>query len=156
MELMGAWNPGVIASLTPDEKPLADLGWFPFPAVDGGEGDAGAMMGGVDGFSCSAEAPKKECTDFLNFFMQKEYQEGYAEAFQTIPANKDAQERRDRPRAAVHPRGVQRGTVRHGLAGHAVRPERRQRAQQRRRRPARRQGHAADIVSAVNDAAAKG
>ena len=38
MELMGAWDPGVIASLTPDEKPLADLGWFPFPAVDGGAG----------------------------------------------------------------------------------------------------------------------
>ena len=33
MELMGAWDPGVIASLTPDQKPLADLGWFPFPAV---------------------------------------------------------------------------------------------------------------------------
>lgn len=91
MELMGAWNPGVIASLTPDEKPLADLGWFPFPEVDGGEGEPGAMMGGVDGFTCSAQAPKEECSAFLNFFMQKEYQEGYAEAFQTIPANQDAQ-----------------------------------------------------------------
>ncbi len=38
MELMGAWDPGVIASLTPDEKPLPDLGWFPFPAVSGGAG----------------------------------------------------------------------------------------------------------------------
>lgn len=92
MELMGAWNPGVIASLTPDEKPLADLGWFPFPAIDGGNGGEGAMMGGVDGFTCSADAPKKECTAFLNFFMQKEHQEGYAEAFQTLPANQDAQE----------------------------------------------------------------
>ncbi|GHD52195.1 ABC transporter substrate-binding protein [Mycetocola manganoxydans] len=92
MELMGAWNPGVIASLTPDEKPLPDLGWFPFPEVDGGEGEPGAMMGGVDGFTCSAEAPQEECSAFLNFFMQKEYQEGYAEAFQTIPANQDAQE----------------------------------------------------------------
>ncbi|MBG6239335.1 multiple sugar transport system substrate-binding protein/raffinose/stachyose/melibiose transport system substrate-binding protein [Mycetocola sp. CAN_C7] len=92
MELMGAWDPGVIASLTPDEKPLADLGWFPFPEVDGGEGEPGAMMGGVDGFTCSAQAPKDECTAFLNFFMQKEYQEGYAEAFQTIPANQDAQD----------------------------------------------------------------
>ncbi len=92
MELMGAWNPGVIASLTPDEKPLADLGWFPFPEIEGGKGAPGAMMGGVDGFSCSAQAPKKECTAFLNFFMQKEQQEGYAEAFQTLPANQDAQD----------------------------------------------------------------
>lgn len=91
MELMGAWNPGVIASLTPDEKPLPGLGWFPFPEVDGGEGAEGAMMGGVDGFTCSAQAPKEECTAFLNFFMQKEHQEAYAEAFQTLPANQDAQ-----------------------------------------------------------------
>ncbi|TFD34719.1 extracellular solute-binding protein [Cryobacterium sp. TMT1-62] len=92
MELMGAWNPGVIASLTPDEKPLADLGWFPFPEIDGGEGAAGAMMGGVDGFTCSAQAPQEECTDFLNFFMQKEQQEGYANAFHTLPANTEAQD----------------------------------------------------------------
>ncbi|GAA1961489.1 extracellular solute-binding protein [Agromyces allii] len=90
MELMGAWDPGVIASLTPDEKPLADLGWFPFPAVDGGDGEAGAMMGGVDGFSCYVDAPK-ECGEFLEFASQKEYQEGYANAFVTLPANKDAQ-----------------------------------------------------------------
>lgn len=90
MELMGAWNPGVIASLTPDQQPLADLGWFPFPAVEGGAGAPGAMMGGVDGFSCSANAPK-ECADFLNFFMQQEYQEGYATAFHTLPASKEAQ-----------------------------------------------------------------
>lgn len=91
MELMGAWNPGVIASLTPDEQPLPDLGWFPFPAVDGGDGDPTAMMGGIDGFSCSAQAPKEECTAFLNFVMQQEHQEGYASAFHTLPASKDAQ-----------------------------------------------------------------
>jgi raffinose/stachyose/melibiose transport system substrate-binding protein len=92
MELMGAWDPGVISSLTPDQKPLADLGWFPFPAVDGGKGAPDAMMGGVDGFTCAAKAPKKQCTAFLNFFMQKKYQEDYATAFQTLPANKDAQD----------------------------------------------------------------
>lgn len=90
MELMGAWNPGVIASLTPDTKPLADLGWFPFPEIEGGDGEPGAMMGGLDGFSCSADAPA-ECSEFLNFSMQKEYQEGYAKAFQTLPASQDAQ-----------------------------------------------------------------
>ncbi len=90
MELMGAWEPGVVASLTPDEQPLADLGWFPFPAVDDGKGEAGAMMGGVDGYSCSVNAPD-ECADFLNFVLSKENQEGYADAFQTLPANKEAQ-----------------------------------------------------------------
>lgn len=90
MELMGAWEPGVVASLTPDQKPLSDLGWFPFPAVDGGQGDPGAMMGGVDGYSCAKNAPAA-CPKFLNFYLQKKYQEGYAKAFQTIPASKDAQ-----------------------------------------------------------------
>jgi raffinose/stachyose/melibiose transport system substrate-binding protein len=90
MELMGAWEPGVVASLTPDTKPLSDLGWFPFPSVDGGQGDPAAMMGGVDGYSCAKGAPK-ECPAFLNFYMQKQYQEGYAKAFQTIPASKEAQ-----------------------------------------------------------------
>lgn len=89
MELMGAWDVGVIASLTPDEKPLADLGWFPFPEVDGGDGEAGAMMGGVDGYSCSVDSPSA-CEDFLNFVSSKKWQEGYATAFQTIPASQDA------------------------------------------------------------------
>lgn len=91
MELMGAWNPGVIADLTPDQEPLADLGWFPFPAVDGGEGDSSAMMGGVDGYSCNAEAPAEECAAFLNFIAQKQQQENYANAFHTLPASQEAQ-----------------------------------------------------------------
>lgn len=90
MELMGAWDPGVIGSLTPDKKPLKDLGWFPFPAVDGGQGDPAAMMGGVDGYSCSVKAPP-ECAKFLNFIIGKQYQEGYANAFHTLPASQEAQ-----------------------------------------------------------------
>lgn len=91
MELMGAWNPGVIADLTPDKQPKADLGWFPFPAVEGGAGDPTAMMGGVDGYSCSSQAPAEECSAFLNFFMSQERQEAYAEAFVTLPASQEAQ-----------------------------------------------------------------
>ncbi|CAN5129785.1 extracellular solute-binding protein [soil metagenome] len=90
MELMGAWDPGVIASLTPDTKPLGDLGWFPFPSVSGGKGGEGAMMGGVDGFSCFVNAPPA-CVDFLNFIAEKANQEAYAVAFQTIPASQEAQ-----------------------------------------------------------------
>ncbi len=90
MELMGAWNPGVIASLTKDTKPMPDLGFFPFPSVPGGQGDPAAIMGGADGYSCSAKAPK-ECTDFLNYLLTKDVQEGYYKAFNSLPVSKEAQ-----------------------------------------------------------------
>jgi multiple sugar transport system substrate-binding protein/raffinose/stachyose/melibiose transport system substrate-binding protein len=91
MELMGGWDVGVIASLTPNEEPLPDLSWFPFPGVEGGQGDPKAIMGGVDGFSCGKDAPAA-CADFLNFVATSDQQKLYAEAYQTIPANKLAQE----------------------------------------------------------------
>lgn len=91
MELMGAWNPGVIADLTPDKQPMEELGWFPFPEVEGGAGDPSAMMGGVDGYACWAQAPAEECAAFLNFYMSQERQEAYAEAFVTLPASQEAQ-----------------------------------------------------------------
>ena len=91
MELMGTWNVGVIGSLTPDEQPLPDLRWFPFPAVDGGKGDPTALMGGVDGYACSSTAPEELCVEFLNFIMTKENQEAYADAFDTIPTNMESQ-----------------------------------------------------------------
>ncbi|MDT3315796.1 extracellular solute-binding protein [Microbacterium sp. KSW4-11] len=96
MELMGAWDPGVIASLTPDEKPLPDLAWFPFPEISGGDGEPGSMMGGVDGYSCAAQAPK-ECADFLNFIAGSEQQTKYYEAFQSPPVNSVAQEAVEEP-----------------------------------------------------------
>jgi len=91
MELMGAWNPGVIASLTPDEKPLADLAWFPFPEIDGGDGKPGSILGGVDGYSCSVDAPK-ECVDFLNYIGSADVQKEYYAAFNAPPVNTVAQE----------------------------------------------------------------
>jgi raffinose/stachyose/melibiose transport system substrate-binding protein len=90
MELMGAWDPGVISSLTKDTKPLPDLGFFPFPSVPGGQGDPAAIMGGADGYSCSAKAPK-ECTDFLNYILTKDVQEAYYKAFNSLPISKEAQ-----------------------------------------------------------------
>ena len=89
MELMGTWDPGVIGSLTPNQKPLPDLGWFPFPAVPGGQGDPSAMMGGGGGYSLSANAPE-EAFGFLEFLVTKDQQEAYAKAFVTIPVNKAA------------------------------------------------------------------
>ncbi len=91
MELMGAWNPGVIGSLTPDQKPLADLSWFPFPEVEGGDGEPGSMMGGVDGYSCSVDAPDA-CVDFLNYIGTSDVQTAYYKAFNAPPVNAVAQE----------------------------------------------------------------
>ena len=91
MELMGGWEPGVLRDLTPDQKDMADLGYFAFPTMDGGEGDPTAIMGGSDGMAVGAWAPE-EAVDFLNFVSEKEWQEKYAEAFSTIPASKEAQD----------------------------------------------------------------
>jgi raffinose/stachyose/melibiose transport system substrate-binding protein len=91
MELMGAWDPGVIGSLTPDQKPLPDLSWFPFPEVEGGDGEAGSMMGGVDGYSCSVDAPDA-CVDFLNYLGTSDVQTAYYKAFNAPPVNTVAQE----------------------------------------------------------------
>jgi raffinose/stachyose/melibiose transport system substrate-binding protein len=90
MELMGAWDPGTIASLTPNQKPLPDLGWFPFPSVPGGAGDPSAMMGGIDGYSVSPNAPK-QAFEFLEYLVTTPEQEAYATAFITLPVNKAAQ-----------------------------------------------------------------
>jgi raffinose/stachyose/melibiose transport system substrate-binding protein len=91
MELMGSWEASVTTSLTPDGEPMADLGWFPFPTVEGGQGGAGAVMGGGGGFSCSAQAPKALCADFLALMNSPENQEAFYKAFGTIPLNKEAQ-----------------------------------------------------------------
>jgi raffinose/stachyose/melibiose transport system substrate-binding protein len=90
MELMGNWDPGVIAGLTPNRKPLPDLGWFPFPGVAGGQGDPSAIMGGSGGYSLSKNAPK-EAFEFLEFLETKPQQEAYAKAFFTVPVNPKAQ-----------------------------------------------------------------
>ena len=49
------------------------------------------MMGGVDGYSCSAKAPK-ECADFLNFIASADQQKAYYAAFNAPPVNTVAQE----------------------------------------------------------------
>ncbi len=91
MELMGAWNPGVIASLTPDQQPLADLAWFPFPEIAGGDGEPGSILAGVDGFSCSVDAPDA-CVDFLNYLAEADVQKAYYAAFNAPVVNTVAQE----------------------------------------------------------------
>ncbi len=94
MELMGHWDPSVMADLTPDKAGLGDdLGWFPFPEVEGGDGNASAMGGG-DGFSCAADAPDV-CADFLAFIVNEDNQRGFGATgagLPTLPAATDSVE----------------------------------------------------------------
>lgn len=90
MELMGTWEPGVLKDLTPDQQPMADLGFFAFPSVEGGEGEEGALMGAATSFGVNPEAPEI-AIDFVNEMAEKEWQDKYATAFSTIPANAESQ-----------------------------------------------------------------
>ncbi|WP_344609812.1 extracellular solute-binding protein [Streptomyces glaucus] len=65
MELMGQWAPVVQAD---SGKGLGkDLGFFPFPEVEGGKGALTEVFGGGGGHALRAGAPQ-EAVDFLKFF----------------------------------------------------------------------------------------
>jgi len=67
MELMGQWAPYVQQANTDDGKGLGDdLGWFPFPVVEGGAGKPGDILGGGNGYIIGKNAPK-EAVEFLKF-----------------------------------------------------------------------------------------
>jgi raffinose/stachyose/melibiose transport system substrate-binding protein len=91
MELMGQWNPSVIQGLTADQKALsADLlGWFPFPTVSALTGTQDGVLGGGDGYSCSAKAPK-ECAEFLKYFVSADVQKDFTTVVGNLPVNKGA------------------------------------------------------------------
>jgi raffinose/stachyose/melibiose transport system substrate-binding protein len=91
MELMGHWDPAVMAGLTADNKGLGDkLGWFAFPTVPGGAGDPKAALGGGDGFSCSYKAPP-ECVDLLKYIASPEVQTAFAATGAGLPVTKGAE-----------------------------------------------------------------
>jgi len=81
MELMGQWAPTVQAADSTTKKGLGDkLGWFAFPAVEGGAGAATDGVGGGNGFAVGKNAPP-EAVEFLKFMAAPE---------QAIQINKNA------------------------------------------------------------------
>jgi raffinose/stachyose/melibiose transport system substrate-binding protein len=72
MDLMGQWAPNEFNANTKDKKGLGeDLGWFPFPQVEGGAGQEGEQFGGGDGFAIGSKAPP-EAVDFVKFLVSPE------------------------------------------------------------------------------------
>jgi len=95
MELMGQWAPSVQEESS--GKGIGeDLGFFPFPAVDGGQGDANIAFGGADGYAVAADAPA-EAIEFLKFISSLESQKELAAQGVIQPVVKGAEEALEDP-----------------------------------------------------------
>ena len=69
MQLMGQWLPGTVNANSGGSRAMGEgLGWFPFPAVDGGAGDPFDGLGGGNGFAVGKDAPA-ETVDFLHYLV---------------------------------------------------------------------------------------
>ncbi|MEU8018701.1 extracellular solute-binding protein [Micromonospora parva] len=90
MELMGQWAPAVQASSSTSKKGLGDkVGFFPFPAVDGGKGAMTEVFGGGNGFAIGKDAPAATA-DFLKFLLSADNQRKSAQTGAVLPTVREA------------------------------------------------------------------
>ncbi|MGP4025433.1 ABC transporter substrate-binding protein [Actinomadura sp. 3N407] len=89
MELMGQWAPAVQKDAS--GKDLGeDLGWFPFPTVEGGPGAVTDVFGGGNGHAVSKDAPP-EAVDFLAFLMNAQNERELVSSGAFMPVVKGAE-----------------------------------------------------------------
>ncbi|MCA3260964.1 MAG: extracellular solute-binding protein [Telmatospirillum sp.] len=69
----------------PDDK----LGWFDFPTIPGGKGEAADTLGGINGWLVTRGAPK-EAVEFVKFFVSKDVQSRLAAGNFLVPVVKGA------------------------------------------------------------------
>jgi raffinose/stachyose/melibiose transport system substrate-binding protein len=92
MELMGQWAPVVERDNSAGKKGLGNkLGFFPFPAVDGGKGQITDVFGGGGGFAVGKDAPP-EAVEFLKFIAQPDNARVEAKTAGVLPVVKAAQD----------------------------------------------------------------
>ena len=97
MELMGQWAPNMHKQNTDDKLGLGDdLGFMPFPAVEGGAGKITDVMGGGNGLILGKNAPK-EAVEFLKFMLTMENYKKMIKPLALIPTVKGAEEYLDDP-----------------------------------------------------------
>jgi raffinose/stachyose/melibiose transport system substrate-binding protein len=88
MDLMGQWAPAVEKDNSADKKGIGDdLGWFPFPMVEGGKGDPNDAVGGGNGFAIGKNA-SPEAIDFVKYLTSAENQVVLAKIGVAIPVVK--------------------------------------------------------------------
>ncbi|MEJ3747191.1 extracellular solute-binding protein [Actinomycetes bacterium KLBMP 9797] len=91
MEVMGQWAPKVQESSSASKKGLGDkLGFFPFPAVEGGKGAATDAFGGGGGFAVGRNAPPA-AINFIKFLLSAEPQKKIITTNGTLPVVKSVQ-----------------------------------------------------------------
>ena len=86
MELQGDWELSTMTGLVSNTSFTSQVGWFPFPAVTGGQGDPSVALGGGDGFSCTTKATAA-CVDFLKYIASTDEQKKIAAAGMGLPSN---------------------------------------------------------------------
>jgi raffinose/stachyose/melibiose transport system substrate-binding protein len=97
MLLMGQWAPEVMRVNSSSGEGLGDaLGFFPFPAVEGGAGARTDAMGGGNGIGVGADAPD-EAVDFLRYLTSVENQIVLTEIGAIIPVVEGADEHIEDP-----------------------------------------------------------
>jgi raffinose/stachyose/melibiose transport system substrate-binding protein len=85
MDLMGQWAPGSFRENSADGSGLdGKLGWFKFPAVEGGAGGADDALGGGNGYVVGINAPDA-AVDFLEFLSSVDSQMAQAEIGMSVP-----------------------------------------------------------------------
>jgi raffinose/stachyose/melibiose transport system substrate-binding protein len=85
MDLMGQWAPGAFRENSADGTGLdGKLGWFPFPAIEGGAGGDFDSLGGGNGFVVGINA-EPEAVDFLKFISSVDSQTAQAEIGMSVP-----------------------------------------------------------------------
>lgn len=79
-------------ALAADKAGLSDdkIGWFNFPVVAGGKGEASDTLGGVNGWLVTKGAPK-EAAEFVKFFISDAVQKRLAQGNFLIPTFKGAE-----------------------------------------------------------------
>ena len=97
MELMGQWAPAVQKDNSADKKGIGDnLGWFPFPMVEGGAGDPNDAVGGGNGFAIGKNA-SPEAIDFVKYLTSPENQTVTGRDRRWHPGCQGRRSRSDRP-----------------------------------------------------------
>jgi raffinose/stachyose/melibiose transport system substrate-binding protein len=91
MHLMGAWDPPTQIDNCDCDGLGDDLGWFPFPAVEGGAGAPDDAFGGGDGFVIGKDAPDATVA-FLQYITSPEVQRGATWTLPTVTGLEDTYE----------------------------------------------------------------